>query len=118
MLTGIQIPDTTPEKYQFASSIPAEEKDSVIGIWVSPEVYLHSDLIPVSRYCAYQFIHFSVDPALKQTFMGDIQRTKPKWIIILAGYEEFYDPEIKEFLSTGYDKVFEEDGAAYYHSTT
>ena len=118
MISGIEIPNTAPAKYQFAVSIPENEKDSVIGIWVSPEIYLNSNLIPVSRYCAYQFIHFSVDPAMKQTFMGDIQRSKPKWIIILPGYEESYDPEIRNFLSNGYNKVFEEDGAAYYYSGT
>ncbi len=118
MISGIEIPNTHPAKYQFAASISEEEKDSVIGIWVSPEIYLTSDLSPVSRYCAYQFIHFSVDPAMQQTFMGDIQRSKPKWIIILPGYEESYDPEIRNFLSNGYTKVFEEDGAAYYHSGT
>ena len=116
MFTGLQIPDTTPERYKFAASIPEEEKDSVIGIWVSPEIYLNSDLVPVSRYCAYQFIHFSIDTSMQQTFMGDVQRAKPKWVIILSGYEEFYDPEIQDMLRTGYHKVFEEDGAAYYRS--
>ncbi len=102
-----------PDKYAFAASIPEDEKDPAIAIWVSPEVYLNSGLIPCSRYAAYQFVHFPVNPAMLDEFLNDLRTKKPKWIIILSGYEDIY-PEVGEMLAADYLKVNDEYGVSYY----
>lgn len=114
VISGTGLPDQTPEHYPFAASIPEEEKDSAIAVWVSPEIYLNSGIIPVSRYCAYQFIHFGVDPGMKEEFLHDLREKQPKWIILLKGYEDLYDPEIRELVNRKYAKVWEERDVSYF----
>lgn len=102
-----------PDRFAFAASIPEEEKGSAMALYVSPEVYLNSGLIPCSRYAAYHFAHFPVDPAMKAEFLNDMQKTPPNWIIYLSGYEGII-PEVQELLDEKYEWVTEEYGASYY----
>ena len=113
LVSGIPEMMKEPDKYAYAATIPEDEKDSAIAIWVSPEVYLNSGLIPCSRYAAYQFMHFPVDPPMLDEFLNDLHSKNPKWIAILSGYEEIY-PEVGEMLSADYQKMHDEFGVTYY----
>ena len=103
-----------PLRYTMAAEIPEEEKDSVIAIYVPPEIYLHTGLKPVSRFCAYQPIHFGVNPALKEEFLTEIREKKPAWIIVLEPIE-YYLPDILDIIEGRYTKSFEEWNASFYH---
>ena len=84
-----------------------------MGLYVSPEVYLNSGLIPCSRFAAYHFAHFPVDPAMKDEFLHDMTENPPFWIIYLSGYEGIIT-EVQELLEEKYDWVTDEYGATYY----
>ena len=83
-------------------------------LYATPAVYLNSGLIPCSRYAAYHFAHFPIDPAMKDEFLEDMRNKEPYWIVYLSGYEEIIR-EVKEMLDSDYEKVHEEYGFSYYH---
>ena len=114
LLSGLPEAKNEPDRFAYAASIPPEEKDPSMVLYASPEAYLNSGLIPCSRYAAYHFAHFPVDPAMRDEFLSDMHNNKPKWIVYLSGYEEIIS-EVKEMLDTEYEKVHEEQGISYYH---
>lgn len=83
-------------------------------LYATPAVYLNSGLIPCSRYAAYHFGHFPIEPAMKDEFLEDMHAKEPFWIVYLSGYEGII-PEVKEMLDADYEKVHEEYGFSYYH---
>ncbi len=101
-------------QFSAADSIPAEEKKSSIAVWLTPEIYLNTGFEPVSRFCAYQFIHFPVDPSMLDEFLSDIRTSSPKWIIVLSGYEGIYK-EVGTLLETDYEFAFTDSNANFYH---
>ena len=113
LLSAVPALRELPDRFAFAASIPEEEKRSAMGLYVSPEVYLNSGLIPCSRFAAYHFAHFPVDPAMKDEFLHDMTENPPFWIIYLSGYEGIIT-EVQELLEEKYDWVTDEYGATYY----
>lgn len=113
LLSNLRPAREAPDRFAFAASIPDEEKVSAMGLYVSPEVYLNSGLIPCSRFAAYHFAHFPVDPAMKEEFLQDMRKNSPYWIIYLSGYEGIIT-EVQDLLNEKYEWVTEEYGAAYY----
>lgn len=103
-----------PDIFAYAASIPDEEKDPAMVLYATPAVYLNSGLIPCSRFAAYHFGHFPVEPAMKDEFLEDMHARQPYWIVYLSGYEGII-PEVKEMLDTDYEKAHEEYGLSYYH---
>ena len=103
-----------PDIFAYAASIPEEEKDPAMVLYATPAVYLNSGLIPCSRYAAYHFGHFPIEPAMKDEFLEDMHEREPFWIVYLSGYEGII-PEVKEMLDADYEKVHEEYGFSYYH---
>lgn len=103
-----------PDIFAYAASIPDDEKDPAMVLYATPAVYLNSGLIPCSRYAAYHFAHFPIDPAMKEEFLEDMRNKEPYWIVYLSGYEEIIR-EVKEMLDSDYEKVHEEYGFSYYH---
>ncbi len=101
------------ERFTSAADIPAEEKKSSIAVWLTPEIYLNTGFEPVSRYCAYQFVHFPVVPSMLDEFLSDIRTARPRWIIVLSGYEDIY-PEIGTILEADYRMMFTEDNADFF----
>ncbi len=103
-----------PDKFSFAASVPEAEKESAMVLYATPAVYLNSGLIPCSRYAAYHFAHFPVDPAMREEFLEDMHANQPNWIVYLSGYEPIIT-EVKEMLDNDYEKVREEYEFSYYH---
>lgn len=103
-----------PDIFAYAASIPEEEKDPAMVLYATPAVYLNSGLIPCSRFAAYHFSHFPIEPSMKDEFMKDMHAREPFWIVYLSGYEGVI-PEVKEMLDADYEKVHEEYGFSYYH---
>ncbi len=101
------------ERFTSAADIPADEKKSSIGVWITPEIYLNTGFEPVSRYCAYQFVHFPVVPSMLDEFLSDIKTAQPRWIIVLSGYEQIY-PEVGAILEADYQMMFSEDNADFF----
>ena len=104
--------DRQPQ-FSAADSIPAEEKKSSIAVWLTPEIYLNTGFEPVSRFCAYQFIHFPVDPSMLDEFLDDIRTSRPQWIIVLSGYEGIYE-EVGKLLESDYGFAFTDSNANFY----
>ncbi|MBQ6343101.1 MAG: hypothetical protein IJI41_08275 [Anaerolineaceae bacterium] len=113
LLSGLPAAKDEPDRFAFAASIPEEEKNSAMALYVSPAVYLNSGLIPCSRYAAYHFAHFPVDPAMKEEFLHDMYSEPPNWIIYLSGYEGIIT-EIYDLLEDKYEWVVDEYGVSYY----
>lgn len=113
LLSGLPSAKDEPDKFAFAASIPEEEKKSSMALYVSPAVYLNSGLIPCSRYAAYHFAHFPVDPAMKDEFLHDMLSDPPNWIVYLSGYEGIIT-EIYDLLEERYEWVADEYGVSYY----
>lgn len=113
LLSGLPDAQNAPDRFAYAALIPEDEKDPAMVLYASPEAYLNSGLIPCSRFAAYHFAHFPVDPSMKEEFLEDMQTNKPKWIVYLSGYEDIIT-EVKDMLDNEYEKVHEEQGIAYY----
>ena len=113
LLSGLPDAAGAPDRFAYAASIPEEDNDPAMVLYASPEAYLNSGLIPCSRYAAYHFAHFPVDPAMKEEFLRDMHQNKPTWIVYLSGYEGIIT-EVKEMLDSEYEKVHEEFDIAYY----
>ena len=109
------LPDAAnaPDRFAYAAAIPEAEKNPAMVLYASPEAYLNSGLIPCSRYAAYHFAHFPVDPAMKEEFLKDMRENKPNWILYLSGYEGIIR-EVQEMLDSEYEKMNDEYGIAYY----
>lgn len=114
LLSGLPGAASEPDIFAYAASIPDEEKDPAMVLYATPAVYLNSGLIPCSRFAAYHFGHFPVEPAMKDEFLEDMHIRQPYWIVYLSGYEGII-PEVKEMLDEDYEKVHEEYGFSYYH---
>ena len=114
LLSGLPDASAAPDEFAFAASIPETEKDPAMVLYATPAVYLNSGLIPCSRYAAYHFAHFPVDPAMKEEFLEDMHTKKPYWIVYLSGYEGIIT-DVKEMLDSDYEKVREEYNISYYH---
>ena len=114
LLSGLPGAASEPDTFAYAASIPDEEKDPAMVLYATPAVYLNSGLIPCSRFAAYHFAHFPVDPAMRAEFLDDMYARQPFWIVYLSGYEGIIT-EVKEMLDSDYDKVHEEYGFSYYH---
>ena len=117
LLSGLPEASSEPDQFAFAASIPEEEKDPAMVLYATPAVYLNSGLIPCSRYAAYHFGHFPIEPAMKAEFLEDMREREPNWIVYLSGYEGII-AEVKEMLDADYEKVHEEYGLAYYRLKT
>lgn len=114
LLPNLSVAAKSPDQFAFAASIPESEKDPAMVLYATPAVYLNSGLIPCSRYAAYHFVHFPVDPAMKEEFLEDMRTNKPYWIVYLSGYEEIIT-DVKEMLDADYEKIQEEYNFTYYH---
>ena len=113
LLSGLPSAKDEPDHFAFAASIPEEEKHSAMALYVSPAVYLNSGLIPCSRYAAYHFAHFPVDPSMKEEFLHDMVSDPPNWIVYLSGYEGIIT-EVYDLLEEKYEWITDEYGVSYY----
>ena len=102
-----------PDTFAFAASIPEEEKGSAMVLYATPAVYLNSGLIPCSRFAAYHFSYFPVEPSMKEEFLDVMLNNPPNWIVYLGGYEGII-PEIAELLDEKYELMAMEYGLDYY----
>ena len=103
----------TSNRNAFAFTIPEEEKDPVIGFNSPAGIYLNTGLIPCSRYAAYQYVHFPVDPSMQEEFLEDIRREQPYWIISDSEHEPQF-PEVMRILDADYELIHSEYGLNYY----
>lgn len=113
LLSGLPHAKEEPDRFVYAAAIPDDEKDPAMVLYASPAVYLNSGLIPCSRFAAYHFAHFPVDPSMREEFLNDMRNNQPVWIIYLSGYEGVI-PEVQAMLNEEYDKVHTEYDLAYY----
>ena len=88
--------------YTYVSSIPKKEKSSMISIWTSPEIYLNSGLMPISRFSSYQYKFFAVNADMKDEFVTNISNEIPMRIMVLSGHEDRLYPEIRQLLENKY----------------
>ena len=100
-------------RYQSSALIPKNERSSSIAIWTPPDIYLHTGLEPCSRYCAYQDIHFGIDPSMKDEFIKTVLSAQPTWIIKPCGGPGVYS-EIENLLAESYISQFSELGLCFY----
>lgn len=100
--------------YSYVSSIPKEEKNSMIAIWTSPEIYLNSGLMPVSRFSSYQYKYFAVNKEMEEEFVSDLSAARPLRIMVLSGYKDRLDPEIKLLLENSYSFEITDGDADIY----
>ena len=113
LLSGLPHAKDEPDRFAFGAAIPEDEKDPAMVLYASPAVYLNTGLIPCSRFAAYHFAHFPVDPSMREEFLNDMQTNQPVWIVFLSGYEGVI-PEVQQMLNDEYYKVHEEYDLAYY----
>ena len=100
-------------KYPITARIPEEEKKISMSVWTSPDVYLNTGFEPCTRFCAYQFIHFPVDPEMLEEYLNDLKTKQPMWVMVLSGYEGIY-PEVEEILKRDYQFVSSEDNVDFF----
>ena len=93
--------------------VPKAERDSMIGIDVTPEIYLIKGMTPCSRFAAYQPLHFSVEPDFKEEFVKDLQTKQPKWIVTRCGSKSPY-PDIQNIIDTQYSQNFMDTTYCFY----
>lgn len=113
IVSGLPGIHSLPPKYSGTAQIPEEEKKNSIAVWTRPDIYLNTGFEPCSRFCAYQFIHFPVDPEMYEEYLSDIRTKQPQWIMVLSGYEGIY-PEIETILNTEYQFRFSEDNVDFF----
>ncbi len=87
--------------------IPQAERESVIAINTSAEIYLNTGLVPISRYSAYQSDYFAVDTEIRKRFFEEVREKSPLWIIIRCSQNKKY-PEISGILAAEYEEKHRE----------
>lgn len=103
-----------PQMFTAAEKIPEEERDSVIAVNMPPEIYLNYGLEPVSRFCAYQHVHFGVAPELKTEFLKTISEDRPPlWILAFCSGETNI-PEVQDLIDRSYIYKFDQSDICYY----
>ena len=102
-----------PPMFTAANNIPDEDRKSVIAVNMPPEIYLNYDLEPVSRFCAYQHVHFGVAPELKREFLETLSENPPLWILAFCSGETNI-PEVQEFIDSHYVYRFDQSDVCYY----
>ena len=102
-----------PPMFTETEKIPFNERDSVIAVNMPPEVYLNYDLEPVSRFCAYQHVHFGIAPELKTEFLNTLSNDPPKWILAFCSGET-HIPEVQELIDRDYIYRFDQSDICYY----
>lgn len=100
--------------FTAAQQIPEEERDSVIAVNLPPEIYLNYGLTPVSRFCAYQHVHFAIDPDMKVEFLDTLSEKKPQWILAFCSGETKI-PEVQSLIEIQYQYKFDQSDVCYYH---
>ncbi|MBQ6521172.1 MAG: hypothetical protein IJI14_20890 [Anaerolineaceae bacterium] len=103
--------------YTYVSTIPKEEKNSMIAIWTSPEIYLNSGLMPVSRFSSYQNKYFPVNGEMKEEFISDILEKEPLRIMVQSGRVYDLYPEIRELIGNCYEFEQRDGDADIYRKT-
>ena len=101
------------QMFTAAERIPEGERNSVIAVNMPPEIYLNYGLEPVSRYCAYQHVHFGIDPAMKQEFLKTLTDKPPLWILAFCSGETNI-PEVQQRIDEAYQLQFDESDVCYY----
>ena len=101
------------QMFTAADQIPEEDRDSVIAVNLPPEIYLNYKLEPVSRFCAYQHVHFGVAPELKKEFLDDLTGDPPEWILAFCKGETNI-PEVQELIDENYIYRFDQSDICYY----
>ncbi len=100
-------------QFSTAENIPRDERVSAIAFNVMPEIYLNTGIEPCSRFAAYQYIHFPIDPEFAEEFINSVQTIQPIWII--RPCRDTYDfPELQKILDEGYHYEFNDPLACYY----
>lgn len=100
--------------FTAAARIPEEERESVIAVNLPPEIYLNYKLEPVSRFCAYQYVHFAIDTGMKDEFMETLYTTPPAWILAFCSGETKI-PEVQQLIDSSYEYSFDQSDVCYYH---
>ena len=93
--------------------IPKSERDSMIAIDTTPEIYLVSGMEPCSRFAAYQSVHFPISSTFREGFIETLIEKDPKWIIRPCGKALLF-PEIEDFIRAGYQERFSESTYCFY----
>ncbi len=102
-----------PPMFTETEKIPLDERNSVIAVNMPPEVYLNYGLEPVSRFCAYQHVHFGTAPELKTEFLDTLRNDPPKWILAFCSGEN-HIPEVQEMIDHDYIYRFDQSDICYY----
>ena len=93
--------------------IPPEDRNAVIAVNLPPEIYLNYGLEPISRFCAYQHVHFSIAPEMKDEFLNDLYTKKPQWILAFCSGETKI-PEVQDLIDEAYQYRFDQSDICYY----
>lgn len=69
----------------MAAAIPADERDSVLGLDMDAQWYLAADITPCQKYFANQSWQAGSDPELQRQIQQLFQADPPKWIVVSEG---------------------------------
>lgn len=102
-----------PPMFTETEKIPVGERNAVIAVNMPPELYLNYGLEPVSRFCAYQHVHFGTAPELKLEFLDTLEQNPPNWILAFCSGET-HIPEVQELIDRDYIYRFDQSDICYY----
>ena len=81
--------------------------DDLLFHFFDDEIYLNYGLTPVSRFCAYQHVHFAIDPDMKVEFLDTLSEKKPQWILAFCSGETKI-PEVQSLIEIQYQYKFDQ----------
>lgn len=107
--TGNKYP-TFPTANMF---VPKAERNSMIAIDASPEIYLNMNMEPISRFAAFQAGLFEIEPEFKEEFLVDLKTKNPKWIVKTCD-RKIPQAEIQTIIDENYSLRFMDTYYCFY----
>ena len=93
--------------------VPKDERNSMIAIDTTPEIYLIKGMEPCSRFVANQSLISNIVPEFKEKFKADLQNKKPIWIVTVCDRIN-PDAEIQNMIDTEYSYNFRDTYYCFY----
>jgi len=103
----------TPLFDEAVRNIPKSERDSVIAINITPEIYLNTGIIPCSRFAAIQLNILPIKPDYEKEFISDLQEKNPKWVIMRCNNDGLI-PYLDEPIELRYENRFNASAYCFY----
>lgn len=113
MIPALKFMHDSGPQFPTSENIPKDERISSIAFNVNPGIYLNTGIEPCSRFAAYQYSHFPVEPKFADEFIEAIHTVRPIWII--RPCRDTYDfPELQEIMDNEYHYEFNDPLTCYY----